>query len=115
MSGGVIVVPPGVVVGTAPDRATERDARAIVSAILDAHFMYSGAGPDNKELFFQRYCGQYVDLMTFNAMGEKPSGAQRYERNGFPWPRDQMPEPVRCTDPGTLWDVLRQVREWRTD
>ncbi len=109
---GLIITPSGAVIGVAPDRATERDTWAIVIAIEDLHFTYSGAGKDAEELFFQRHCGEYVDLMSFWTTDAKPSGALRFERDAFPWPVNGQPEPVRWTDLGTPWDVVRQVRAW---
>lgn len=113
-SGGLIVATSGALIGIAPDRDTERDTWAVIVAIEDLHFTYSGAGPGNEELFFQRHCGEWADLMTFWTTDEKPSGALRYPRQGFPWPKDQRPEPLLWTDLGTPWDVVRQVREWPT-
>jgi hypothetical protein len=109
---GGLVVPPGVITRAAPDPETELHAQAIIVARSHG-FAYSASTPDLTELYFRRFCGHHVDLLSLVTVVDKASGALRYERRGFPWPSDGWPEPLR-TITGSIVDVVRQVLEWST-
>ncbi|WP_158883978.1 hypothetical protein [Amycolatopsis anabasis] len=100
----------GFSIGFAPDLATARDAKAIQVAILRGRFVYNGPG-QNGDLFFRRFVGAFVDLMTLVPDGPRASGALRYERRGYPWPKGTQPEVEQVAE-GTIVDVVRQVLEW---
>jgi hypothetical protein len=95
------------------DTVTTRDARAIIAARSFGRFVYSGSSSDGNDLFFRRFCGDYVDLMMLTADERRASGAQRYERRGFPWPQAERPDPEAIAT-GSIVDVVRQVLEWPT-
>lgn len=93
-----------------PDPDTALDAAAMTVLGMRG-FVYSGSLPDLLEIYCRRFTGRHVDLISLVTCGEKPSGACRYERHGFPWPRGEWPEPEICVS-GSLRDVVRQVLEW---
>jgi hypothetical protein len=106
-------LPPSAVLGAAaPDFRTQMEAQAIMVARTHG-FAYSGSTPDQRELYFQRYLAAYVDLLSIAANVQEPSLATRYERQGFPWPKGEWPEPLR-TVTGSIVDTVRQVLEWPT-
>ncbi|MFD6073034.1 hypothetical protein [Amycolatopsis lurida] len=106
----VLVAPGGVVIGTAPDAPTNRDALALV-AMAKLGFRFSGAEDDDRELYFQRYCGEYVDLVSLRTDPMATSVAMRYIRAGFPWPRGQSPSPEIVVE-DLLFDTILQLAEW---
>lgn len=105
-SGGGLTLVEGVV----PDPDTALDAAAMT--VLGTHgFVYSGSLPDLSEIYCRRFTCRHVDLISLVTCGEKPSGACRYDRHGYPWPRGDWPEPEISVS-GSLRDVVRQVLEW---
>lgn len=108
MSG--IVIPPGIALGEAPDRQSVRDAFAILAARRDG-FLCQGTLDSNAVLFFRRFRGDYVDLMSLVTDGDRPSCAARYNVRGYPWPRHEWPESLRDVY-GDIADVVAQVLDW---
>lgn len=76
-------------------------------------FQFTSTSPDRRFVYCQRWLEKWVDLasLTVDDMCPKPSGCLRYERRGFPWPKDERPEALAVAL-GTIPEVARQVSEW---
>lgn len=107
-----LVAPNGVVIGVSDDPDTTRDALAIV-AMSQLGFRYSGSKNDDGELYFQRHCGPFVDLVVLVTVVGETSLAQRYPREGFPWKQGHQPSPELVIE-DLFFDTILQLADWPT-
>lgn len=95
-------------------RVTE-DVALTAMALMDLRergFNFSGPGQEGLQyLHFQRYCASHVDIARMCTEPGERSIAQRFERNGFPWPEGHWP-PAEREAVGDIVDVVQQVLEW---
>lgn len=108
----VLEAAPGFVIGTAPDKETERDYWAVREAIMKLRFRYvEQIADEDGYLHFIRFEGPWVDMMHLHP--DRPSYCRRYERRHFPWRRGKAPTVLDEVQPGTIVECVQQVRSWR--
>jgi hypothetical protein len=91
---------------------THLDAVAILAA-KQIGFRLGSILRDGAEMYFQRFCGVYVDLMELRTGEDEASICQRFERRFYPWKADDRPECIESAY-GSIVDVVRQIHEWPT-